>query len=193
MLETQLKALDEITVLATDDPFVRQVFSKVLHASHLIPKYRENDLQILSSKATISIRDTEVHEFWWRFTLPSLHTSTHGRRSAQDKVLFENGLALYFRYALKEITYASLLIHATQRDPNVSFLLGRLLCREFSRFSPFLADHLFFFRSTCLTYIKVATTVPQVIEWEVLRKVFVLVFMQTIVDDIPNGTKVIML
>lgn len=98
MLETQLKALDEITVLATDDAYIRQVLAKVLHASYLIPKYRETDLQVLSSKATISIKDTEVHEFWWRFTLPSSHMKAHGRRSTGDKLFFENGLALYFRY-----------------------------------------------------------------------------------------------
>lgn len=58
------------------------------------------------------------------------------------------------------------------RDPDVSFLLGRLLCVEFGFGTYKIALY-----GICDYYIKVAIANPQVIEWESLRRLFYFGFM----------------
>lgn len=65
----QLRALDEVTALAIEDPYVREVFAGFICDSYLAPKYKETELYISSAKALVSIKDIEVYEFWSRYNL----------------------------------------------------------------------------------------------------------------------------
>ena len=64
MLETQLEALEAITMFAVEDPYVRQMLASVLHHKYLIPEYKEPELRIGSFKALISIKESEVYDFF---------------------------------------------------------------------------------------------------------------------------------
>ena len=66
LLATQLEALEAVTMLAAEDPYVRQVLAGVLRKSYLSPEYSEQELHVASSKALISIKDNKVHDFWLR-------------------------------------------------------------------------------------------------------------------------------
>ncbi len=68
MLVTQLRAFEEVTTLVVEDPYMRGVFAEILSASYLVPKYKERELHLASVKAVISIKDNEVHEFFYRYS-----------------------------------------------------------------------------------------------------------------------------
>ncbi len=44
------------------------MFANILNVSYLVPKYKEQELHLASGKAVISIKDNEVHEFFYRYS-----------------------------------------------------------------------------------------------------------------------------
>lgn len=94
-----MKALHEVTELAIEDPYIREALASVLHDSYLIPKYKEQELHVSSSKAVISIKDNEVHEFWTNFNEGYVNSGQYYKSdSGQDTLRFQNRIAMYLRY-----------------------------------------------------------------------------------------------
>ncbi|KLO09535.1 hypothetical protein SCHPADRAFT_562249 [Schizopora paradoxa] len=97
-LSTQVKALHEVTELATEDPYIRQALAHVLRNSYLSPKYKEKELFSLSSKAVVSIKDNEVHEFWMDFNENYVNSGRYYKsNSGEDLISFQHRLASYLR------------------------------------------------------------------------------------------------
>ncbi|KLO13893.1 hypothetical protein SCHPADRAFT_940000 [Schizopora paradoxa] len=61
VLETQLCALNELTALAFDDPYLRRLLSDFPTKRYLSPAFREPELHVASAKAMICIEEVEVH------------------------------------------------------------------------------------------------------------------------------------
>jgi len=101
VLATQLRAFEEVTALAIEDPHVRGVFADILCVSYLVPKYEEEELHQASVKAVISIKDNEVHEFFYRYSRLEYEDREEGQNLNQVRM------------------YLS--------DPDVSFLAARLM------------------------------------------------------------------
>lgn len=79
LLETQLKALEEITALAVSDPLIRRVLDTYRVEEYLSPKYSEPQLRLASAKALISVKNIEVHEVWSRFQHLTIISSPSSR------------------------------------------------------------------------------------------------------------------
>ncbi len=86
MLATQLRAFEEVTALVVEDPYVRGVFADILNVSYLVPKYKEEELHHASVKAVISIKDNEVHEFFYRYSQMKYGDREEGRDLSQVRV-----------------------------------------------------------------------------------------------------------
>ncbi len=86
-------AFEEVTSLAVEDPYVRGVFADILSASYLAPKYKEEELHHASVKAVISIKDNEVHEFFYRYFQSEDEDGSEKQNLNQVRV--------YLRYANK--------------------------------------------------------------------------------------------
>lgn len=162
VLATQLKALDEVTTLAIEDPYVRQALADVLHDSYLVPKYKERELHTLCSKAIISIKDNEVHEFWSRLS-STLHPMSEAVQ--QDFVRLKHQLSIYFRCVDHLRSLVSSYIYVSGRDPNVSFLLGRLFVTSMAKFLVGIGVSVF------ESYLEAANANHIVIEWDTLSQV----------------------
>lgn len=166
MLATQLRALDEVTALATEHSYVRQALAVVLRDSYLSPRYKENELRVSSLKAVISIKDNEVHEFWSYYR--NLMRSVSMRRfkpNNPDVLRFERRLAAYLRYTAILQVFAS-SVNFTNSDPDVSFLVARHL-REAN--DVFLQHR---FERAWGSYFDAAIRNPHIIEWDTLNVFF---------------------
>jgi len=106
VLATQLRAFEEVTVLAVEDPYVRGVFADILNVSYLVPKYKERELHQASVKAVISIKDNEVHEFFYHYSRMGF-----GDREKEQNL---NQVRVYLS------------------DPDISFLAARLMRKRFA-------------------------------------------------------------
>lgn len=63
MIDNQLLALDEMVELAIEDPIVRATLAGC-NLERLMPKYKEPDLIMSTSKAFGSIEFSNVHRVW---------------------------------------------------------------------------------------------------------------------------------
>lgn len=156
LLATQLEALEAVTILAAEDPYVRQVFAGVLYKSHLAPKYKEPELRIACSKALISIKDNQVHDLWLR--MQGALVSLDDRRVWA----IEKECMSYLRYLNNNSFHYLIPIHLMDSDPDISFLLGRL----FSNWPALVTG------PVRRAYFSVATKNPHIFEWETVMKVF---------------------
>lgn len=167
MLSTQLRALEEVTTLATEDPYIRQVLSSVLRDSYVTPKYKERELYVSCCKARIAIKENEVHEFWLRFAQKNKYSPE--KQDYRDDVWFKHRAARYFRYANNPHPFTSfIIINAMSRDPDLSFFLGRLLCASIRGYPSLTYDAQ---ALACKIFVNAAATNPQIVEWDTLSNV----------------------
>lgn len=103
-MSTQLKALDEITNLAIEDPFIRTALVGCNLRRRLTPKFKEPDLLISTSKALGSVENTRIHSLWSDLIKRDRHIS-----SDLDEVRIRNSLV------------------PSLSDPNSSYLAARYL------------------------------------------------------------------
>ncbi len=99
MLATQLRGFEEVTALAVEDPYVRGVFADILRVRTLCQKYKEEELHQASVKAVISIKDNEVHEYFYRYIHIQLEIWSRARGEEQDL----NQVRVYLRCAYKVV------------------------------------------------------------------------------------------
>ena len=64
MLETQLRALEEVIEIAFSDPYVRNALSRCRIDRNITPNFREPELHFASAKAMICIEEVEVHSLF---------------------------------------------------------------------------------------------------------------------------------
>jgi len=141
-LTTQLKALNAVIALAIDSPFVREVLAGARLDLYLSTEYDETELRLLSTKAMISIMDNEVHELWSDYSRWKIRKHDVVQPNDAYLIWLKNRIKMYLS------------------DPNVSFLVGRLLYASFtSSFGPVYQDGWGW-------YIEAAISNPQVIEWD---------------------------
>lgn len=146
-LATQLKALNEVSALAIEDPYVRGLLVGVRSHPYLLPKYKESELYLSSIKAVISIKDNEIHELWSHYS--QLMSRTKITPNDPDIIGLENRLTMHLS------------------NPDVSFLVARHLRKSI--------DDVFFFHRLWRAweyYIQVAISKPELIEWDSLNILF---------------------
>ncbi len=103
VLATQLLALNEVTALAIEDPYVRGVLAGILNDSYLVPMYKERELHISSAKAVIAIKDHEIYEIWSQFINRYARSRPlHGVKLNDPEILcFNSQFAMLLRYVVK--------------------------------------------------------------------------------------------
>ena len=97
VLSTQLQALNEVTALATQDPYIREVFADVLRKSQFVPKYSESELQIACDKALVSIKDVEIYQFWSRFTEGYVNSGHYFESNDLELSKFKDKFVVYLK------------------------------------------------------------------------------------------------
>ncbi|KLO08987.1 hypothetical protein SCHPADRAFT_944005 [Schizopora paradoxa] len=148
-LSTQLRALEEVTALATDDPYIREMLADVLRKAHLVPKYNERELQVACDKALISIKDVEIYQFWSHFTEGYVNSGHYFESNDLELSKFRDKFVVYLN------------------DPDVSFLVARLLRAELGK--TFFAGA---YKHIWKCYVEAAYTNPGVIEYDTLYTLF---------------------
>ncbi|KLO18107.1 hypothetical protein SCHPADRAFT_936566 [Schizopora paradoxa] len=143
ILTTQLEALEAVTMLAVNNPPIRQIFAGILQRSYLIPQYKERELHVGYCKALISVKETDVYDFIGRLE--------HSSNRIDRNEISEDDPG--FRFLLHQ--FNKLL-----QDPDISFLVARLLK---SGMPP----------SIYRSYTSFASTRPNSVEWDQFNRVFV--------------------
>lgn len=146
------------------------MLSVVLRDSYLVPKYKERELHVSCCKAKIAVKENEVHEFWLRFDQSYLHNMSYPRQwNDKDDVWFKDQASQYLGCANTLLPYPSSLIYAMSRDPNLSFLVGRLLSMSYRNYSYNMGDAM---DLACAIYMEAALRNPQFVELDTLIFVF---------------------
>ncbi|KLO04600.1 hypothetical protein SCHPADRAFT_896911 [Schizopora paradoxa] len=144
---TQMKALEEIKTLAIEDPIVCD-FLSACNLQHLVPKYREPDLIMATSRAVGCIENAKVHELW-RHTLLLTY-------NIDD--IFHNGI---YQLALSDINVEAL--KGSLRNGNASFTAARYLTKLIRISNPVI--HVLLARPLWDSYMKTVASFPATIEW----------------------------
>ncbi len=107
LLQTQIRALEEITTLAIADPHIRRVLDTYRIERYLSPAYSEPQLYLASAKALISVKNNEVHTVWSRFrhltttSSPTTDRSEPGR-DGNEVAILSKSIRRFIRYAVSQ-------------------------------------------------------------------------------------------
>ncbi len=201
MLSTQLKALEEITSLSVEDPFIRSVLVGC-NLRALVPKYKEPDLIVSTIKAFGSMEHAHVHELWSGVISHMQHEIPLEFCPLSDP----DALIRSLRYVncTKEINGAHVLnFHLfPSSDPQSSFLAARYLVRVIRQLAV-EKSHWISYTYTPPTrieeisfhYLGVVGQSPNLTEWASLNDYILNIDTSTLINDtemrgrrnVPNG------
>lgn len=92
ILDTQLRALKEITELAFDDPFLRSLLSNSPVKRYLMPNFGEPELHVASVKAMVCVEEVEVHTLFKNLQRLWMRKIALGPRGTSDQIFWSKGV-----------------------------------------------------------------------------------------------------